>query len=378
MASYEKRQPSGLWSVRFKELQPDGIEKQKRLSGFKTKKEAQFAYEEYISKHRINIEEQLSQKHKSEEQPAVTMTFSELTEKYFSYQKPRLKASSYYDLTKKVEDKILSILGDKPLREITPITILEWQSTMSEYSYKYQKDIFTYLVSIYNFAEKYYDIPNIMNKVDRPRNIQGKKEMSFWTPAEFTSFISAVERPDYNILFRFLYLSGCRRGEALALGWNDFDFKSHTVKISKSVAYKVGDKGKPYQLTTPKNAGSNRTIYLPSAFFDELQIYRKWQEQNTKEQSFVFGGADPLPPTSIDRNLTIAAEKAGVKRIRVHDLRHSCASYLIHKGVTIVAVSHHLGHSSTKQTLDTYSHLLPDDNSMIVSALSGLSFISQS
>ena len=373
MASYEKSKASGLWSVRFREISSDGAPRQRRLSGFRTKKEAQYAYEDYIVSRETapTVTEA-----PIEEKTALDMTFSELTYKYFEYQKPRLKAASYYDLSKKVENKIISYFGNMPFKRITPITVLEWQATMSEYSYKYQKDIFTHLVSIYNFAEKYYDIPNIMNKVDRPRNIEGKKEMLFWTPEEFSAFISAVDRPDYNILYLFLYLSGCRRGEALALTWDDVDFASHTVKISKNVAYKVGEKGKPYQITTPKNVGSNRTVHLPESFFSQLESYRTWQLENTTSQSFVFGAEDPLPPTSIERNLTKYAEIAGVKRIRIHDLRHSCASYLIHKGVTIVGVSHHLGHSSTKQTLDTYSHILPDDNSMIVGALSDLSFLS--
>ena len=375
MASYEKSKASGLWSVRFREILQDGTPKQRRLSGYRTKKDAQHAYEDYITNK--DSAPTKSAEPEQEEKTVLDMTFSELTAKYFDYQKPRLKAASYYDLTKKVENKILSFFSEKTIKDVNPVMILEWQSTMAEYSYKYQKDIFTHLVSIYNFAEKYYDIPNVMNKVDRPRNLEGKKEMTFWTPAEFSTFISVVDRQDYCMLYKFLYLSGCRRGEALALSWSDVDFIKNTVKISKNVAYKVGEKGKPYQLTTPKNAGSNRTVHLPSSFFDELKLYREWQQQNTKEQTFVFGGEDPLPPTSIERNLTKYAEQAGVKRIRIHDLRHSCASYLIHKGVTIVGVSHHLGHSSTKQTLDTYSHLLPDDNSMIVSALSDLNFLSQ-
>ena len=80
----------------------------------------------------------------------------------------------------------------------------------------------------------------------------------------------------------------------------------------------------------------------------------------------------PLPRTNIDRTLTKAAEAAGVKRIRIHDLRHSCASLLIHKGVSIVAVSRHLGHSTVEQTLNTYSHMLPDDQTMILNTLSTL------
>ena len=369
MASFEKRK-SGLWSVRFSIPSADGTDKLKRLSGFKTKKEAQYAYEDFMASFRAEPLPSLDDNTPPTAPDALNMTFFELTTKYFEYQKPRLKDQSYYDLTQKVKSKILSFFGNKKMRDITPLTVLEWQATMSEYSYRYQKDIFTHLVSFYNFASKYYDIPNIMDKVDRPRNLEGKKEMLFWTPEEFKQFISVVDRPDYKALYTFLYLSGCRRGEALALGWQDVDFDKCTVRISRNVAYKVGKNGKPYQITTPKNIGSNRIIYLPRTYFEVLTKYRAWQLDNTTDQTFIFGGADPLPPTSIERILTTCAKKANVKRIRIHDFRHSCASYLIHKGVTIVGVSHHLGHSSTKQTLDTYAHLLPADDDMIRQALS--------
>ncbi|MBR3806710.1 MAG: site-specific integrase [Clostridia bacterium] len=373
MPSYEKSKSSGLWSVRFREISDiDGLTHNKRLSGFKTKKDAQYGYEDYITQKSITPKEEPQ---KEQAFSPLDMTFGELASRFFDYQKPRLKASSYYDTQKKIESKILPTLRDKKIKDITPMTILDWQSTISDYSYKYRKNLFTYLVSIYNFGEKYFDIPNVTKKVDRPRNLEGKKEMTFWSPDEFEKFITSVERPDYNILFRFLYLSGCRRGEALALTWNDIDFNTNTVKVSKNIAYKVGSGDKPYTITTPKNVGSNRTIHLPTQFFQKLKLYKSWQKENAKEQNFVFGGEDPLPPTSIERTLITTAARAGVKRIRIHDLRHSCASYLIHKGVTIVGVSHHLGHTSTKQTLDTYSHLLPDDNSMIVRALSDLSFI---
>ncbi len=369
MASYEKR-PSGLWSVRFKITSPDGVETYKRLSGYKTKKEAQYAYEDYLR----TPEPQPSQISAPAPEPQPTasdMTFTELVELFLTFKKPRLKAQSYYDIEKKIKNKILPYFGNMKMKDITPLVILDWQSkVMAEYSYVYQKDIFTYLVSIYNYAYKYHDIIDIMDKVDPPRNLEGKKEMLFWTPDEFSTFIPHVDHPAYSALFKFLYLAGCRRGEAMALTWDDIDFEKCTVKISKNVAYKVGKNGKPYQVYTPKNETSNRTLHLPPSLFAELQSYRTWQLENTKVQNFVFGAEDPLPPTSIERYFTNGTKKAGVKRIRIHDLRHSCASYLIHKKVTIVAVSHHLGHKSVKQTLDTYSHFLPDDNSMIVEALS--------
>ena len=172
------------------------------------------------------------------------------------------------------------------------------------------------------------------------------------------------------MLFRFLFLTGCRKGEALALTWNDLDLDKGTVTVSKSISNKVRDEGKWYSVTTPKNTGSNRTVCLPAFFCDMLRAYQK--EQQAEPSAFAFGGADPFPYITIDRRFHQAAEAAGVKRIRIHDLRHSCASLLIHKGVSIVAVSRHLGHKSVKQTLDTYSHMLPDDQTMILRSLSSV------
>ena len=226
----------------------------------------------------------------------------------------------------------------------------------------------THLSLIFGYAERYHDITNIMRKVDKPRNLEPKKEMLFWSPEEFSLFIEKVEREDYALLFRFLYLSGCRRGEALALTWKDVDLKRGTVSITKSVSNKAHDEGKSYTITTPKNAGSNRTVTIPPFLCDMLKAQKNAQEGG----QYVFGGEDPLPPTNIERTLTKAAAAAGVKRIRIHDLRHSCASLLIHKGVSIVAVSRHLGHTTVEQTLNTYSHMMPDDRTMILRTLTSV------
>lgn len=368
MPSFEKNKSSGLWSVRFRDT-VGGKTKNMRLSGYKTKKDAQYGYEEYVSE-----QKRLAEEEKNKKPAKVSLTFGELAGKYFDFEKGRIKDSSYYDLTKKVTNKILPFFENCNMEDITPVSVLEWQNTISNYSYRYQKDLYTHLASIFNFAEKYYDVKNVMKKVDHPRNLEGKKEMQIYSPDEFHRVIDCVERADYKMLFSFLYVTGCRRGEALAISWDDIDFAKKHAKISKSVAYKVGENGKSYKITTPKNDGSVRTIVLPSFIVAQLREYRNLQLKDFSQEEiiFVFGGKDPLPPTSIERALTNAAAKAGVKRIRIHDLRHSCASYLIHKGVSIVAVSRHLGHSSTKQTLDTYSHLLPDDSEIIRSRLDEL------
>lgn len=371
MPSYEKNKSSGLWSVRFRESIPnDGIH-QKRLSGFKTKKEAQYGYEDYISKQQKKLEEEVQ--NKVIEQSPNDMSFSFLVNAYLNFKQNRIKNTSYYDTVKKINKRILPFFFEMKIKEITPAKVVEWQNTISDFSYKYQLNLTNCLISIFNFGEKYYDITNIMKKVDKPRNLEPKKEMQFWTPEEFSKFIEKVEKEPYKQLFKFLFISGCRRGEAAALAWNDFDFKSHTVKISKNVSYKIGENGKSYHITTPKNFGSNRTIALPAFYCEELKKYKLWQSEHFECTDFVFGSTDPLPPSNIDRELKAAAKSADLKIIRVHDLRHSCASYLIHKGISIVAVSHRLGHNNVEQTLNTYSHMLPDDQTMIIRGLDELS-----
>ena len=372
MPSYEKNKSSGLWSVRFREISPvDGSTHQKRLSGFETKKAAQYGYEDYIAEQKKSAAEKKLEEAK---EPAQSrLTFDDLISAYYRFEKARIKESSYYDLYHKAKGKIEPFFCGRRISDITPATILEWQQTLEGYSFAYKKKLVNMLAAIYNYGEKYYDIPNIMNKVDRPRNLEAKKEMLFWTPEEFSKFISCVDRPEYAALFRFLYVTGCRRGEALSLSWGDIDFKKGIVKINKNVTFKTEDKSSPYHITTPKNASSNRNIALPSFFLDMMKEYKEWQKNNATQTDFVFGGDSPLRPTSVARVMDAAILAAGVKRIRVHDLRHSCASFLIHKGVSVVAVSRRMGHTNIEQTLNTYSHMLPDDQTMILNSFASVS-----
>ena len=362
MASYEQNKSSKLWSVRFRE-KVNGKVKNQRLSGFKTKREAQQAYVEYAgTKKESEIRDNTPEE----------MKFEQLVILYMEYHKGRVKESSYYDDEYKINSRILPFFKGKPLSQITPVIVLEWQSSLSEYSYRYQKNLVAKLSSVYRFGAKYYGIENVMDKVDRPRNTGAKPEMQFWTPDEFAAFIRQVKSPDYKMLFEFLYITGCRRGEALALSWNDIDMGKKTVRINKSVTFKAKDKDQSFKVTTPKNVGSNRIVSLPDFLCEDLAAYRQWQAAHFEKISFVFNGEKPLPPTTITRVMQTASDKAGVKRIRVHDLRHSCASFLIHSGLSIVAVSKRLGHNNVEQTLNTYSHMMPDDHTMMIKALDRL------
>lgn len=373
MPSYEKRQPSGLWSVRFREIDPStGETSNKRLSGFKTKRDAQYAYEDYVT----------AQKTAAEAISAPTaarspdeMLFDDLLEEYLSFTKGRVKESSYLDICSKINNAMLPYFTGKKMNEITAKSISDWIERIDR-SYSSKKWIFGTLASIYKYGTKYFDITNTMIKVDRPRNNEQPKEMQIWTPEEFKTFSKSVADPTYRLYFTFLYVTGCRRGEGLAITWNDVKElrDGATVKINKSVTNKTINGA--YAITTPKNKGSVRTITIPTFFLTDLLQHKKAQQteyaNDWTPELFVFGGRRPMPTSSADHIFKSSIKKAGVKEIRIHDLRHSCASLLISKGVSIVAVSRQLGHTNIEQTLNTYSHVMPDDNDLIRRALSSI------
>lgn len=356
MASYQQRE-SGKWSVRFR-ISVDGKEKTVRLSGFKTKKQAQSAYIEYMNdlKARTISEQELNS--------PENLDFDVLISAFLEYKQKRLKESSFYTMNHKIASNIEPFFKDKKVKDITPLTILQWQDSIDHYSYAHKSALRSLLSSIYKFGERYYNINNIMGKVEPFRNLEPKKEMLYWSLDEFKQFINEVEDVTHKTFFEFLYISGCRKGEALALQWNDVNFSKNTVRINKNITKQTADGG--WKIVTPKNASSNRVIDIPQFFMDKLKSYKSSVAQPGE---FVFGGARPLANTTIDRIFNNACMQSGVKKIRIHDLRHSCASFLISEGVSIVAVSKRLGHKNIEQTLNTYSHMMPSDISKMIGAL---------
>jgi len=323
-------------------------EKNKRLSGFRTKKEAQKAYEEFITSYDY---------HAPVKSDGLVL-FGDLIDAYLENAKTQLKESSFYDTQNKIGMHIRPFFDEKRIDSITPITILDWQRSLSSYSYKYRINLRGYLTAIYRYGERYHNIENIMRKVEPIRNLEPKKEMQFWTREEFQKFITVVDDPVYQVFFRFLYISGCRKGEALALTFRDIDEQNNTVIVNKSITRKV--RGETFKITTPKNQSSNRTIDLPGSLIKDMLSLK-----DGTDDDFVFGGTKPLADRTTDRIFSKNCDKAGVKKIRLHDFRHSCASLFISQGVSIVAVSKRLGHTNIEQTLNTYSHMMPSDNEKI-------------
>ncbi len=354
MASFQQRNKK--WSVRFRYVE-FGELKQIRLSGFDTKKDANAAYSEFITNHTESKKSEYS-----------SLTFNKLYESYLLHIKDRLKISSFYDKIKHTNKHILPYFGNMKLYKITKKDIRDWQDILNKkgLSYNYKSKLRTSLSSIFKFATLYYELPsNPVQNTEPFKRVEPKKEMEIWSLEEFNQFISCVENLEYKTLFSFLYLTGCRKGEALALTWSKINFDTKMVLIDRNITKKCFDK--PYEIVATKT-GESRRLLLPEKLIDLLKLLKE-SRQNINSTNFVFGHNIPLAETSVTREFYRNIEKAKVKKIHLHCLRHSHVSLLISNGENIVMIAKRLGHASIEQTLNTYSHLMPNEENNMISKL---------
>lgn len=335
MPSFEKRD-SGLWSVRFTIFDgPD--EKQKRLSGFETKREAREAYEKFMAENIVQRKKVVT----------PVDNFDDLVIAYLQNKKAQVRESSYITYETRIRKHIIPYFSGLKSAKVTPLDVLNWQNSL-DLSVGYKKSLRTSLHDIFSFGRRYYKLENPVSDAEGIRDTEMPSEMQVWDIDEWRKFIAVVDDPIYHALFKFLYTSGCRLGEALALSPNDIS--DRYVSICKSATRIT--KGGTYKVTAPKNKYSVRKISLPDDMIAELRQFTG---------KFVFGGDDPLPRPSIRTRFLRYQTAAGVSRIRLHDLRHSHASLLLSHHISVVAVAKRLGHKNATVTLSTYAHMMPSD-----------------
>lgn len=239
----------------------------------------------------------------------------------------------------------------------------KWRSQINKTNLcdRYKTDIQKFIKQVINFAEKQWDfnLRKFYNKLE-PFKTPGalKKEMDFYEPEEFFKFISVVDDLRYKCFFELLYYCGLRRGELRGLTWDNINLIRKTLTVNKQVV-SVGLKGCKEMLSSPKTQKSNRTIPLPDVLVEDLKAYKETCKTFARfnEKFYVFGDVKPIPPDKIRHEKSRVAHNAGLREIRLHDFRHSCASLLINNGANVNAVAHYLGHTKIEETLNTYTHL---------------------
>ena len=341
MAAF-KNKTNGTWYVQFRYTDWKGERQQKLKRGFATKKEAQAWEREFLM----------------QKQADVNMTFESFAQLYEKDMKPKLKLNTWLTKESIIQKKILPYFGKRKLSEITAKDVMDWQNAIrgltdakgKPYSPTYLKTVHNQLSALFNHAVRYYGLQ--VNPAAKAGNmgVEERREMLFWTKDEYLKFADAMmDKPLSYYAFEMLYWCGIREGELLALTPTDFDFEAGTVSINKSYQRL---KGKDV-ITTPKTKKSNRVIKMPKFLCGEMEDYLKmFYSTGANERIF------PVSKHYLHHEMDRGAKAAGVKRIRIHDLRHSHISLLIDMGFTALAIADRVGHESIDITY-RYAHLFP-------------------
>jgi len=341
MAAFKNKE-NGTWYVQFRYTDWKGERQQKLKRGFATKKEAQAWEREFLM----------------EKQADINMSFESFVGLYEKDIKPKIKLNTWITKESIIKQKILPYFQKRKLSEITAKDIIDWQNEIRELtdchgrplSKTYLKTVHNQLSAIFNHAIRYYGLQ--INPAQKAGNmgVEEKKEMLFWTKDEYTKFSEAMmDKPLSYYAFEMLYWCGIREGELLALTPADFNFERGTVSINKSYQ-RIN---KQDVITTPKTPKSIRVIQMPKFLCDEMQDYFK-MFYSLDSDSRIF----PISKNYLHREMDRGSKATGVKRIRIHDLRHSHVSLLIDMGFTALAIADRVGHESIDITF-RYAHLFP-------------------
>ena len=342
--SIHKDNATGKWRVVYRYTDWTGETHQSSKRGFSTKREAQMWERELLLKKEAKLD----------------MTFESFYEIYVEDMQNRIRDNTWGTKTNIARTKILPYFGKRKIGEIEPRDIIAWQNELlairqpngKPYSASYLQKIHSQLSAIFNHAVNFYHLPS--NPAQKAGNMgkEEHREMLFWTKEEYLKFADVMmDKPVSYYAFEILYWCGLRMGELLALTPVDFNFETHTLRINKS-----------YQrlhredvITPPKTLKSNRTIKMPQFLCDEMQDYLKMLYE-PKEDERIF----TISKSYLHHEMERGAKASGVKRIRVHDLRHSHVSLLINMGFTVLAIADRMGHESIDITY-RYANLFPSE-----------------
>lgn len=324
-----------------------GKKKRHHKRGFKTKREAVQYETEFLSV----------------QQASMDMLLKNFVDVYFRDKANELKERSIGSKRHMIKKHIIPTFGDMAMNKITPSSIIQWQNQMIAKGYQptYLRMIQNQLTALFNHASRIYGLKdNPCAKIKKMGKPDAAK-MEFWTKDEYDIFLSTVEkRSHYYPLFEVLFWTGCRIGEALALTMEDIDIQTCRIHISKtyhrSNARDI--------ITTPKTENSVRIVDIPGFLAKELKEYME-SLYGLEKTDRLFLLSERAVQVYMKRHI----EKAGIKAIRVHDLRHSHVAYLIHQGVEPLLIKERVGHKDIKITLNTYGHLYPNQQKAVAAML---------
>lgn len=343
---YDEKQKT--WYCKFYYTDWTSQRKQKLKRGFSRQKDAKDWERNFLQK----------------QQGSPDMTFQVLYALYIEDITHRLKQSTIRNKRSPYERHIVPYFKEKRVNEITPADIRQWQTKIlsSDLKDTYQRQIYNQLNAILNFAVRYYGLPRNPCGIAGPIGKARASRMDFWTLDEFNLFIGQIQNPHLYAAFMTLYYAGMRCGELLALNLEDINLDAGIIHISKTY-HRINRQD---IITSPKTDNSVRDISIPPFLVTCLSDYAG--------RIYGIGSGDRLYQTTQSKLITAMnkySSAAGIRRIRIHDLRHSHVSLLIDMGFSPLLIAERIG-DTVDMVNNIYGHLYPNRHNEVADKLQQL------
>lgn len=291
----------------------------------------------------------------------VEPTCNELTSSFEKYLYQKYKESSAYRYTSLYNSYILPFFKNYKVKNITNFVLDQYNQYINRVNYQDKKNII-FLAKVYLQFLKNYDLDlslNVNNLFVFKTQYVERKKFDYYTVDEFNQFYSVIDNIKFKLIFELLFDYGLRIGELRGLKQEDIDFKLNKLFIKRSINNKTGSKGQ--KITSVKTASSYRDYPLiPSIKTLLIKYLDTYHDSRNK---FLFpaekGKGKAIGETTIKRAQIEYCNRSGIRVIKLHEFRHSCATYLFNKGANIDLVASWLGHSDSSVTMRVYAHLLP-------------------
>jgi integrase len=336
--------------------------RQKWLSGYRTKRDAERALSEIVAS-----------LHTGSYLEPTKQTLSDFTREWLAAIKPTIRPSTHYSYSRNLQLHVLPQLGSVQLRRIDAGMLNTlYASLLAEGRKNYaggglSPRIVRYIHTITHRAlrdaVKWGRLARNAAEAADPPKAAGRPESITWTADQLRSFLEGTRGNRYWAAYLLLATTGLRRGEALGLRWSDLDLDAGRASIRQTVIairHTV-------MIGTPKTAKGRRTVTLDSGTVAALREHRKRQAAERllmgagwTDNDLVFCHPDGtmVHPERFSRGFLETVARIGLPRIRLHDLRHGWATMALQAGVHPKVVQERLGHANIGVTLDTYSHVV--------------------
>jgi integrase len=359
-----------------------GKRRQKWFSGFNSKKEAQQALIEKLREIQTGLLVDTND-----------MTVAEYMNYWLeNYAKVSCRHTTYSVYTQRTTRYVLPAIGRIKLKDLKTIHLQKMYADLLKNGAKYRsggispmtiRHVHGMMHKALENAVRWQIVPrNVAQLVELPR--VEKKETVVLTKEQVQQLVEAAKGHELYIPILLAVTTGMRYAEIFGLAWKDIDFEKRTIHVRQQLVRTRGE----YRLTEPKTKSSERIISLSESLVAPLRRHKSEQAQQkllygpdfNKDGLVCCRPEDGLPysATPVRRKFDSLLEKAGLPRVRIHDLRHTVATLLLEQGVHPKVVSELLGHANIGITLDRYSHVSMTMQKEAVNSLEAAIFTSKS